>query len=248
MAPSGQRSTKSGSDSPNHNRVAVNSSLSQAPSTLGAFAESYSNKEETSWVYGDRGRMYGGNEMHSQHGPYRGNNGPQARPDGSYHHRHGGRRDPHRREGFASHKRDGSRPFVRGPAPNRPYVPPPPPPVVMRPFVNPMVYHGMFADIGIMFSCCFISADDLMNLAEMPQVFYVPGPHLDSPRPMPMVSYSPMLFPMPDPHLLNKILIQIDYYFRYLLLVFSLHYLVSIAKWILYFFFPHCCLVVMKTW
>ncbi|XP_057809273.1 la-related protein 1B-like [Salvia miltiorrhiza] len=198
MAPGGQRSTKSGGDSPNHNRMAANGSLSQAP-----FAESqqqnagnsvtsareYNKEEAAHWVSGQRGRSFGGNELHAQHGPFRGNSGPQARPDGSYHHRHGGRRDHHRRESFGSQKRDGSRPFVRGPAPNRPFLPPPRPPVLMRPFVNPMVYH------------------------EMPQVYFVPGPHLDSPRPMPMVSYSPMLFPMPDPHLLNKILNQIDYYF-----------------------------------
>lgn len=89
-----------------------------------------------------------------------------------------------------------------------------------------------------MFSCSSDADDVLVNLAEMPQVFFVPGPHLDSPRPPPpMVSYSPLLFPLPDPHLLNKILNQINYYFRYLLLVFSLHFLVSTKLSLLFFFF-----------
>ncbi|KAH6797047.1 hypothetical protein C2S52_021601 [Perilla frutescens var. hirtella] len=203
VAPIGQsqRSTKRGGDSPNHNRMAANGSLSQAPSMLGAFAGAQQHnagnpggssreysKEDTHRVSGQRGRSFGGNELHSQHGSFRSNSGPQARTDGSYHHRHGARRDSHRRENFTSQKRDGPRPFVRGPSPNGPFMPPPPP-VVMRPFVNPMVYH------------------------EVPHVYFVQGPHLDSPRPMPMVSYSPMLFPMTDPQLATKILNQIEYYF-----------------------------------
>lgn len=199
VVPSGHRSTKRGGDSPNHNRVAAIGSLSQDPSMLGAFAEAQQhnaansggstrvdNKEDTHRVSWQRGRP-GGNELHQQNGPLRSNSGPRA--DGSQHHRHGARRDTHRRETFTSQKRDGSRPFVRGPAPNGPFAPPPPPPIVMRPFVNTMVYH------------------------EMPHVYFVPGPHLDSPRPMHMVQYSSMFFPPTDPTLSTKILNQIDYYF-----------------------------------
>ncbi|XP_042042405.1 la-related protein 1B-like [Salvia splendens] len=181
----------SGGYSMNHIRLEADGTISRAPCII---AES---QQQNAGNSGQRDRSFGGNEQQSQHGSFRGNNnGPQARPDGSYHHRHGGRRDHNRRESFASQKRDGSRPFVRGPAPNWPFVPPP---VVMRPFVNPMVYH------------------------EMPQVFFVPGPHLDSPRPPPMVSYSPLLFPVPDPHLLNKILNQINYYFSNENLVKDIH-------------------------
>ncbi|XP_041997576.1 la-related protein 1C-like isoform X1 [Salvia splendens] len=187
-------SISSGGYSMNHIRLEADGTISQAPCIIGALAES---QQQNAGNYGQRERSFGGNEQQSQHGSFRGNNnGPQARPDGSYRHRHGGRRDHNRREGFASQKRDGSRPFVRGPAPNWPFVPPP---VVMRPFVNPMVYH------------------------EMPQVFFVPGPHLDSPRPPPMVSYTPLLFPVPDPHLLNKILNQINYYFSNENLVKDIH-------------------------
>ncbi|KAL1566644.1 la-related protein 1B-like [Salvia divinorum] len=185
IAPQNHTAT-SGSCSLNHVRM-------DAKGFLKAIAES---QQQNAGNSGQRGRSFGGNELQSQHGSFRGNSGPQARPDGSYHHRHGGRRDHNRRESFASQKRDGSRPFVRGPAPNWPFVPSP---VVMRPFVNPMVYH------------------------EMPQVYYVPGPHLDSPRPPHMVSYSPLLFPVPDPHLLNKILNQIDYYFSNENLVKDIH-------------------------
>ncbi|XP_047967995.1 la-related protein 1C-like isoform X2 [Salvia hispanica] len=184
----------SGSYSMKHIRFEADGTISQAPCIIGALAESQKQNAGNS---GQRERSFGGNEQQSQHRSFRGNNnGPQARPDGSYHHRHGGRRDHNRRESFASQKRDGSRPFVRGPAPSWPFVPPP---VVMRPFVNPMVYH------------------------EMPQVFFVPGPHLDSPRPPPMVSYTPLLFPVPDPHLLNKILNQINYYFSNENLVKDIH-------------------------
>lgn len=248
VVPSGHRSTKRGGDNPNHNRVAAIGSLSQDPSMLGAFAEAQQhnaansagstrvdNKEDTHRVSWQRGRPSGGNELHQQNGPLRSNSGPRA--DGSQHHRHGARRDTHRRETFTSQKRDGSRPFVRGPAPNGPFAPPPPPPIVMRPFVNTMVYHGMFAAVRIMLLCSFISADVLMNLAEMPHVYFVPGPHLDSPRPMHMVQYSSMFFPPTDPTLSTKILNQIDYYFRYLSL--SLHYMVCTTKWSLSFLVSH---------
>lgn len=156
VVPSSHGSTKL--DSPNHNKMAAIGSLSQDPSMLGAVAEAQQhnagnsggsireyNKEDTHRVSWQRGRPSGGNELHSQNGPLRSNSGPRA--DGSQHHRHGSRRDTHRRESFTSQKRDGSRPFVRGPAPNGPFAPPPPPPIVMRPFVNPMVYHGMFAAV-----------------------------------------------------------------------------------------------------
>lgn len=172
LVASGHRSTKHGDDSLNHNRVAANGILSQAPSMLGAYAvaqqhnagnsggsASEYNKEDTHRVSRQRGKSFGGIELHSQNGPLRSSSGPQARVNGSHHHRHGARRDPHFRESLTSQKRDGPRPFVRGPHANGPFVPPPPPPIVMRPYVNPMVYHGMFVVVRIMLLWSFISAD-----------------------------------------------------------------------------------------
>ncbi|XP_042042229.1 la-related protein 1B-like isoform X1 [Salvia splendens] len=150
---------------------------------------------------GQRGGSYSANETQpQQQRTYRRNNsGPLTRGDGSYHHggrrdqEHGGKQDwGHRsfnnRESHGSQQRTGSRPFLRGPAPNTPFVPPPP--VAVRPFVAPVVY------------------------TEMPSpVFYVPGPHPDSLTPMSMVPMPSMFFPMHDPHLPTKIVNQIDYYF-----------------------------------
>ncbi|KAH6820780.1 hypothetical protein C2S53_018965 [Perilla frutescens var. hirtella] len=148
---------------------------------------------------GHRGGSYSGNEQ-PQRAFRRNNSGPLTRGDGSYHGSHGGRRDQERgkqewghrsfgsRENHGSQQRTGSRPFLRGPAPNAPFVPPPP--VAVRPFVAPVVY------------------------TEMPSpVFYVPGPHPDSLRPMSMVPMPSMFFSMHDPHLPSKIVSQIDYYF-----------------------------------
>ncbi|KAG6385871.1 hypothetical protein SASPL_154754 [Salvia splendens] len=146
---------------------------------------------------GQRGGSYSANETQpQQQRTYRRNNsGPLTRGDGSYHHggrrdqEHGGKQDwGHRsfnnRESHGSQQRTGSRPFLRGPAPNTPFVPPPP--VAVRPFVAPVVY------------------------TEMPSpVFYVPGPHPDSLTPMSMVPMPSMFFPMHDPHLPTKIVMQL---------------------------------------
>ncbi|XP_057806244.1 la-related protein 1B-like isoform X1 [Salvia miltiorrhiza] len=148
---------------------------------------------------GQRGASYSANETQPQRSFRRNNSGPLTRGDGSYH--HGGRRDQERggkqdwghrsfnhRESHGSQQRTGSRPFLRGPAPNAPFVPPPP--VAVRPFVAPVVYTEMQSP-----------------------VFYVPGPHPDSLRPMSMVPMPSMFFSMHDPHLPSKIVNQIDYYF-----------------------------------
>lgn len=267
VAPTSQRSMKRVGDSSNHSSMPANGSLSEAPPMLGAVAEALpqnagnsggsvgeSNRDNTHRDAGRRGRSFGGNELQLQHSSFRSNGGPQARGDGSYHHRHGARRDLHRnfgsRESLASQKRDGFRPFIRGSAPNAPFIPRPPPHVAMRPFVTPMVYQGIFAALIIMLSYIFISTDVLMHLAEVPShVFYVPGLHPDSHRPMPMVPFAPMLFPMPDPHLPSKILNQIDYYFRYyysMCLVFHHMAFYCYVKPLISRF--SLCPAVMRTW
>ncbi|PIN09505.1 RNA-binding protein LARP/SRO9 [Handroanthus impetiginosus] len=193
VAPTRQRSMKRGGGNSNQSSMPANGSSSQATPAVevppqstgksgGSSGESYRD-------VGHRGGSYGGKDS-----SFRGNNGPQPRGDGSYHHGHGGRRDPHRsfgsRENHAPQQRVDTRPFLRGPAANAPFVPPPPPPVAVRPFVAPMVY------------------------TEVPSpVFYVPGPHPDAFRTVPMVPVSPVFLPMPDPHLPSRILNQIDYYF-----------------------------------
>lgn len=96
---------------------------------------------------GHRG-SYSGNESQPQRSFRRNNSGPLTRGDGSYHSNHGGRRDQergkqdwgHRSFGSRENQRSGSRPFLRGPAPNASFVPPPP--VNVRPFVAPVVYTG----------------------------------------------------------------------------------------------------------
>ncbi|XP_047951140.1 la-related protein 1C-like [Salvia hispanica] len=148
---------------------------------------------------GHRGGSYSANETQPQRTYRRHYSGPLIRGDGSYH--HGGRRDQERggkqdwghrsfnhRESHGSQQQTGSRPFLRGPAPNTPFVPPPP--VVVRPFVAPVVYTEMQSP-----------------------VFYVPGPHPDSLTPIPMVPMPSMFFSMHDPHLPTKIVNQIEYYF-----------------------------------
>ncbi|KAL1540685.1 la-related protein 1B-like isoform X1 [Salvia divinorum] len=153
----------------------------------------------TNKVGGQRGGSYSANETQPQRTYRRNNSGPLIRGDGSYH--HGGRRDQERggkqdwghrsfnhRESHGPQQQTASRPFLRGPPPNTPFVPPPP--VSVRPFVAPVVYTEMQSP-----------------------VFYVPGPHPDSLTPISMVPMPSMFFSMHDPHLPTKIVNQIDYYF-----------------------------------
>ncbi|KAK4410442.1 La-related protein 1C [Sesamum angolense] len=211
-----QRSMKRGGGSSSHSSIPANGSLPQALPLQDAMVEGVppnagksggsvgeSSRDNTHKDSGQRGGSYGGNELQPQRSSFRRNNsGPQPRGEGSYHHSHGGRRDqergkqewanPHRSYGNRDNhpqQRVGSRPFMRGPAPNTPFMPPPPP-VPVRPFVAPMVY------------------------TEVPSaVYYVSGPHPDPLRPVHMIPFSPVYFPMPDPYLVSKIVNQIDYYF-----------------------------------
>ncbi|XP_051114671.1 la-related protein 1C isoform X2 [Andrographis paniculata] len=203
-----------GGSSLSHNTIAANGSLSQAPTAgavaeapplhTGKSGGSGGEPARDSIQRdgGSKGGSHGGNEQQQQQhrGSFRRNNsGSFSRGDNSYHHSNGGRRDQDRgkqdwgasqrnfggRDGQASHQRGaGSRPFLRGSAPNAPFIPP-----LVLPFPT-MVY------------------------TEMPTpVYYVPGPLPDSVRPMPMVPISPVYLPMPDPNLATKIVNQIDYYF-----------------------------------
>ncbi|KAL6507597.1 hypothetical protein OROGR_023792 [Orobanche gracilis] len=209
-----QRSMKRGGASLSRSSIRANDSLSQPPSRQGAvFDAPPPNLGKTGGLVGEssyrdagqRGGSYAGNEVHMQRSSFRRNNsGPVFRGDDSHHHNIGGKRDQERgkqdwsnsyrsfgrRESHASHGRIGSRPFLHGPHQSAPLTSPPPSTGAVRPFVTSMVY------------------------TEMPSpVFYVPGPHPDSLRPVPMVSIPSMFSPMPDPYLHSKIANQIDYYF-----------------------------------
>lgn len=175
--PARQRSLKFGSGGGNSSQISVptnDNSLSQAPLAQGAIVETSlpnsgknngstgeSSRDNTYRDAGQRGGSYGGNEL--QRGSFGRHN--SGRGDGSYHHSHGGRRDhqergkqdwgnQHRsfgsRESHAPQQRGGSRPFLRGPSPNAPFIPPPPPPTI-RPFA-PMVYTGE----ELLFMSCYI--------------------------------------------------------------------------------------------
>ncbi|KAG8373617.1 hypothetical protein BUALT_Bualt11G0042900 [Buddleja alternifolia] len=203
VAPTRQRSIKRGSGSSSQSSIPANGGLSQAPPMQGVVVEApHPNQGKSSGSAGE----FSKDNMHKdagQRGGYssyrRSNSGSQPRGDGAY---HGGRRDQERgkqdwgnnpnrnfgnREGHAPQQRVNSRAFMRGPAPNAPFIPSPLHHVALRPYGTPMVY------------------------AEVPAPVYYGHP--DSLRPMPMFPYSPMYFPMPDPQLPSKIVNQIDYYF-----------------------------------
>ncbi|CAA2961009.1 Hypothetical predicted protein [Olea europaea subsp. europaea] len=175
----------------------VPNNLGKSGGSVGASARDNTNREG-----GHTGGSHGGNVLQQQRSSFRrGSGGPHPRGDVSHHHGRGGRRDRERgnqdwdshhrsfggREGNMPQQRVASRPFIRSPVPSTPYITTPP--LAVRPFATPMVY------------------------TEMPSpVYYVPGPHPDPLR-MPMVPMPPMIFPVSDPHLSNKIVNQIDYYF-----------------------------------
>ena len=98
-------------------------------------------------------QSHGGNDYPQQRGSYRkGNGGPHSRGDGSHHHNsYGGRRDqdrvnhdwnPHRnfnREPHIPHQRVVPRGFIRPPPhSSAQFITPP----HLRPFGNPILYHG----------------------------------------------------------------------------------------------------------
>ncbi|KAK6154025.1 hypothetical protein DH2020_013664 [Rehmannia glutinosa] len=202
VVPSRQRSMKRGGGSSSHSSMPANDNSSQTLPTQGVVVEAPPHNPGKSGVsIGESSKDNTYRDARQRGGSFRRNNsGPLFHGDGPHHHSHG-RRDQDRgkqdwgnshhrsfgsREGNASQQRGGSRPFLRGTAPNSPFIPPPSSPVGLRPFVTPLVY------------------------PEMPSpVFYVSGPHPDSLRPMSMVPF----FSMPDPYLHSKIVNQIDYYF-----------------------------------
>ncbi|CAI9763523.1 unnamed protein product [Fraxinus pennsylvanica] len=167
----------------------------------GGSAGESSARDNTNREGGQSGGSHGGNVLQQQRNSFRrGSGGPHPRGDVSHFHGRGGRRDRERgnqdwdthrsfgsREGNMPQQRVASRPFLRGPVPSTPYIPPPL--AVRPPFGTPMVYTEVRSP-----------------------VFYVTGPQSDSLR-MPMVPIRPMFFPFTDPHLSNKIMYQIDYYF-----------------------------------
>ncbi|KAL3527246.1 hypothetical protein ACH5RR_011902 [Cinchona calisaya] len=220
-----QRSmNKRGGGNPS-NSTPANGGPSQLPSPRGSRVETASDnsgkpansvvdsspRDNTHRDGGQRGgfgsQSHGGNEHQQQRNSIRrGSGGPHPRGDGSHHHGYGGRRgdqdrgnqewNPNRsfgnRDTHMQPQRVASRPFIRAPPP----TPPPPPfmpptPMPVRPFSTPVVYPEV-----------------------PPTVFYLPGPHQESLRAVPMVPpISPLFFPLPDPQLHAKIVNQIEYYF-----------------------------------
>lgn len=191
------------SEAPHIQSIGVEAALSN-PGKSGASAGE-SPRDNMNRDTGPKGGSSSGNELHQQRGSFkRSNSGLQSRGDGSYQHSHGGRRDQERgkqdwsnahrtygsRDNLSPRQRVNSRPFIRNPVSNAPFISVPPPPIAVHPFVSPMVYPEMTSP-----------------------VFYMTGPHPDSLRPVPMVPFPQMFYTMTDPLLPSKIVSQIDYYF-----------------------------------
>lgn len=219
-----QRSMKRNSGNSSNSIAAANGGFSQLPSPRGSGGEMTSNnsgrhgnsgsdsssRENTHRDGGQRGsygsQSHGGNEHHQQRNSYRrGNGGTHPRGDGSHHHGYGGRRgdqdranqDWNQNRGFGGRdthmqpQRVPSRPFMRGPPPPGP-APFMPPPLPVRPFGGaPLVYPDVPSPL-----------------------FYVPGPHPESVRAVPLIPpMAPIFYTLPDPQLHTKIVNQIEYYF-----------------------------------
>lgn len=183
--------------------------------------------------FGSQSHSGSGNEHQPRNTFRRGNGGPHPRGDGSHHHGYGGRRgdqdranqdwNPNRgfggRDAHMQPQRAASRPFMRGPPPPTPAPFIPPPPIPVRHFGPPVIYPGEFftliKSLKVMLKYNILMLKNL--LAEVPSpVFYVPGPHPESVRAVPLIPpIPPMFFTLPDPQLHTKIVNQIDYYFRY---------------------------------
>lgn len=175
--------------------------VESAPHSVGkSSVESYSRDnvhKEGGQMGGFGPQSLGGNEQHYMRtSPRKGvNSRPRPRGDGSYHQERGNQDWNHNRS-FGSRDaqlhplRVPARPFLRAPPPSPPFIPPL---IPMRPLGSPMVYPEV-----------------------PPPMYYVPGPHPDSPA-MPMLPSPPpgvpMFYHVPDPMLLSKIVNQIDYYF-----------------------------------
>ncbi|XP_027077790.1 la-related protein 1C-like [Coffea arabica] len=213
-----QRSMKRGGGSGNpSSNASANGGPSQLPSPRSSGVETGSNNsgktanpvsDSSHREGGQRGgvgsQSHSGNDHQQQRNSFkRGSGGPRG--DGSHHHGYGGRRgdqdrgnqdwNPNRsfgggRDTHMQSQRVASRPFIRGPHPTPPpFMPPTPMPV--RPFGTPIVYPDVPST-----------------------VFYLPGPHPESLRAVPMVPpMAPFFFPFPDPQLQTKIVNQIEYYF-----------------------------------
>lgn len=143
------------SQAPHIQSIDVEAALSN-PGKSGASAGE-SPKDNMNRGTGPKGGSSSGNELHQQRGSFkRSNSGLQSRGDGSYHHSHGGRRDQERgkqdwsnahrpyssRDNLSPRQRVSSRPFIRSPVSNAPFISVPPAPIAVHPFVSPMVYPG----------------------------------------------------------------------------------------------------------
>ncbi|KAL3845005.1 hypothetical protein ACJIZ3_002408 [Penstemon smallii] len=197
-----QRSMRRGGGSSSHNNTVSNGNLSQAPNMQGIALEASplspkksgasigeSSRDNTHRDAGQRRGFYSGNEQQPHRNSFRrSNNGPQHNRRDQEREKQDFHRNFGNRESHGYHQRAGARPFVHGPSQNAPFIPSS---VPLRPFAPPMLYPEMQGPL-----------------------IYMPGIHQNSFRPVPMAAFSPMHFPiMPDPHLQNMILNQIDYYF-----------------------------------
>lgn len=218
VVPNRQKSMKRVGGGSSHSSITSNGIPSQAPHMQSFVVEAApsnpgksgasageSPRDNMNRDTGPKGGSSSGNELHQQRGSFkRSNSGLQSRGDGSYHHSHGGRRDQERgkqdwssaqrpygsRDNLSPRQRVSSRPFIRSPVSNTPFISVPPPPIAVHPFVSPIVYPEMASP-----------------------VFYMTGPHPESLRPVSMVQIPQMFYTMTDPLLPSKIVSQIDYYF-----------------------------------
>ncbi|XP_022879756.1 la-related protein 1C-like isoform X2 [Olea europaea var. sylvestris] len=158
----------------------------------GGSAGESSARDITNRESGQSGGSHGGNVLQHQRNSFRrGSGGPHPRGDVAHYHGRGGRRDRERgNQDWDTYRNFGSR---EGNMPQQR--------VASRPFIR-----------GPASSTPYISPPPLAVRPPFGTPMVYTGTQPDSLR-MPMVPIRPMFFPVTDPHLSNKIMYQIDYYF-----------------------------------
>lgn len=218
VVPARQKSTKHHSSNASSNGGHMQHSASQV-SIAATGSRNSSPKDHT------QRSGFASHDHPQQRNSFRNRNGGQhQRGDGSHHHNYGNRHD----QDWNNNRTFGSRDTHVPPRVAPRFIRPPPPPnsaqffhpSPMRPFGSPIGFHGMVF--------CHDDFFQYMNLLwwlysfpELaPQLVFVaaPPPPPDSLRGVPFVPPMPhhsLFFTGPDPQLHNKIVNQVDYYFRY---------------------------------